>query len=657
VLNYDNYDKITPVTANTDYYCVGFNTLKPTKADGKVHVFKYIDGVQATPEMTKTEEKPDGVSFPMYNAPYTQYPYYLGPYSDAQAGDIPYESSTYNIVGGQSYTTQEDLTTPLVGSSCSNENKPAYALDGYTTGKTLDEAKNGVKSLTVPEFVIDGDFYVIVWNKKCVDEVVDMCLNIDGIQAEVPKGYHADGQNCYQDENQCGDKELDVVSDDTNTVGEGNAVATWMHSGWTANIPGATWIWEAFKVLDPSVDTTKIFTKTFNIVGNPISATLDVAADNSYNVSVNANSNVFSDASENNFGSADSYNPLSYLTTGSNTISFEVKNWAYTGTNPDISDDEENPAGLLYKLHVVSNDCPVENENQPPVANAGPDQSINSSAVILDGSASTDSDGTIVTYTWTQLSGPTTIDPSDSSVSGANSLVNGVYVFQLVVTDNDGASSTPDTVSITVDLGDEVPVCPAGQHASGNECVPNPQCSDAVNNNDNDQLIDAADPDCHTDGNPDNSGSYDPNDDNENATPTITTSGGGGGGGGGGGFLKPQGQVLGAATSCDTITKYMRKGYKNDETEVKKLQKFLNDYMQAGLKEDGKFGATTEKALRKFQVKYPDTVLGPWGFNKSTGILYQTTLTQIKNIMCPDLKLPIPKLIPIEINPEAPAKI
>jgi hypothetical protein len=141
VLNYDNYDNITPVTANTNYYCVGFNTLKPTKADGKVHVYKYIDGQQATVDTAKDEEHPQGVSFPMFNALYTQYPYYLGPYSDASAGDIPYESSTYNIVGGQTYTTQENLDTPLVGSSCSNENHPQYELVGYTTGKTLDEAK------------------------------------------------------------------------------------------------------------------------------------------------------------------------------------------------------------------------------------------------------------------------------------------------------------------------------------------------------------------------------------------------------------------------------------------------------------------------------------------------------------------------------------
>ena len=45
--------------------------------------------------------------------------------------------------------------------------------------------------------------------------------------------------------------------------------------------------------------------------------------------------------------------------------------------------------------------------NQPPVANAGPDQTVNSGDnVTLDGSGSTDSDGKIVSYSWKQISGP-----------------------------------------------------------------------------------------------------------------------------------------------------------------------------------------------------------------------------------------------------------
>lgn len=111
----------------------------------------------------------------------------------------------------------------------------------------------------------------------------------------------------------------------------------------------------------------------------------------------------------------------------------------------------------------------------------------------------------------------------------------------------------------------------------------------------------------------------------------------------------PQGQVLGASTSCGlNFTKSLRRGYKNDTESVKKLQKFLNDYMSAGLTESGVFDTATENALKAFQVKYANTVLTPWGLTAPTGVLHTTTRTQINNMMCPDLKLPVPtQLIPM----------
>ena len=95
--------------------------------------------------------------------------------------------------------------------------------------------------------------------------------------------------------------------------------------------------------------------------------------------------------------------------------------------------------------------------NTVPLASAGPDQEVASAAsVTLDGSASTDADGNSLTYAWTQLSGPTVVLSSTTSVTpsfDAPVLALGVadaeLVFQLVV--NDGtADSTPDTVMITV---------------------------------------------------------------------------------------------------------------------------------------------------------------------------------------------------------------
>ena len=97
--------------------------------------------------------------------------------------------------------------------------------------------------------------------------------------------------------------------------------------------------------------------------------------------------------------------------------------------------------------------------NIPPVANAGTDQSITLpvNTVTLTGSGA-DADGTIATYQWAQISGPSTFNiasPSQAQTA-VNNLVQGTYQFQLTVTDNQGATGT-DTVVITVNPAVNIP--------------------------------------------------------------------------------------------------------------------------------------------------------------------------------------------------------
>ncbi len=104
--------------------------------------------------------------------------------------------------------------------------------------------------------------------------------------------------------------------------------------------------------------------------------------------------------------------------------------------------------------------------NLPPVANAGPDQKITLpvNIVSLAGSGG-DADGTVVGYLWTKISGPSSynIVNASSPVTDISGLSNGVYNFQLEVTDNDGAKSR-DTIQITVNVAANIPpVADAGQ--------------------------------------------------------------------------------------------------------------------------------------------------------------------------------------------------
>jgi hypothetical protein len=137
---------------------------------------------------------------------------------------------------------------------------------------------------------------------------------------------------------------------------------------------------------------------------------------------------------------------------------------------------------------------------------------------------------------------------------------------------------------------------------------------------------------------------------------TPTTNGGSNGGHGGRLLTHSVGQVLGAEASCGIyVDKFLRKGLKgNDKEAVIKVQKFLNDYMAAGLTLDGVFGPGTEAALKAFQLKYADKILTPWKLTNPTGVFYLTTQTEVNNIMCPDLGLPIPTLVPYSQNPLTP---
>lgn len=97
----------------------------------------------------------------------------------------------------------------------------------------------------------------------------------------------------------------------------------------------------------------------------------------------------------------------------------------------------------------------ISSHNTPPTADAGPDQTVNPGAVVtLDGSGSSDFDGSLSAYAWTQISGPTVALSNTAVVqptfTAPSSVEASVLVFGLIVTDDEGTPSTQDTVNISV---------------------------------------------------------------------------------------------------------------------------------------------------------------------------------------------------------------
>jgi hypothetical protein len=120
-----------------------------------------------------------------------------------------------------------------------------------------------------------------------------------------------------------------------------------------------------------------------------------------------------------------------------------------------------------YTLTLIVNDGKVNSSpdnvlvtavsNFPPIANAGPDQTVNSGEVVyLDGRNSSDADGDSLTYYWTiehpeGSSAPLYINYI-TGLARFTPDINGIYALTLIV--NDGkVNSAPDTVVITSQSG------------------------------------------------------------------------------------------------------------------------------------------------------------------------------------------------------------
>ncbi|MDH3277980.1 MAG: PKD domain-containing protein [Nitrosopumilus sp.] len=120
----------------------------------------------------------------------------------------------------------------------------------------------------------------------------------------------------------------------------------------------------------------------------------------------------------------------------------------------DKASNSNNEFRETATIQTSSNSSIDPEENIIPTANAGPDQTVLEFAtVILDGSSSTDTDGEIISFEWSQREGPlvtlsssTSIDPTFTAPS-VNTITQ--LIFYLKVTDNDGDMDN-DQVEVTV---------------------------------------------------------------------------------------------------------------------------------------------------------------------------------------------------------------
>lgn len=90
--------------------------------------------------------------------------------------------------------------------------------------------------------------------------------------------------------------------------------------------------------------------------------------------------------------------------------------------------------------------------NQTPTAAAGADQTVSAGATVILAGSGGDQDGSIVSYAWTQIAGPTVLlsgsDSMSASFTAPQTSGSQALVFRLTVTDDDGATAI-DEVTVT----------------------------------------------------------------------------------------------------------------------------------------------------------------------------------------------------------------
>ena len=128
-----------------------------------------------------------------------------------------------------------------------------------------------------------------------------------------------------------------------------------------------------------------------------------------------------------------------------------------------ITDSEDVTSESDEVTITVTSGFKTPISNARPVADAGEDQKVASgTTVTLDGSGSTDRDGEVKSYSWRRSAGtggdiailanenaPQISFTADTLAPGADDVT---HIFELVVTDNEGAYSEPDTVMVTVSV-------------------------------------------------------------------------------------------------------------------------------------------------------------------------------------------------------------
>ena len=175
------------------------------------------------------------------------------------------------------------------------------------------------------------------------------------------------------------------------------------------------------------------------------SMVFDVKADNRAHIWIN---DTFVDAIDNQ-GTITVSNDVAgpALHPGVNEIRIDMEDWGgIVGINYRIDVTMTSAEDISHAVLTPEDAAAI---NNAPVADAGPDQSVQTTSVTLDGSGSSDADGNLLIYTWSE-------DGTDIATGVGPTVTLGAGQHTITLTATDGELSSTDEVVIEVSLAPEM---------------------------------------------------------------------------------------------------------------------------------------------------------------------------------------------------------
>jgi hypothetical protein len=144
--------------------------------------------------------------------------------------------------------------------------------------------------------------------------------------------------------------------------------------------------------------------------------------------------------------------------------------FSFSGKTEMIFDFRVKSGSVMGHINVVDilSNYPAGKQplNRPPVSNAGEDTQITlpTDSVVLDGNNSGDPEGKNLEYQWQKVSGPagSVLSGGSNVLVKVTGLVEGIYDFELKVTDDLGATHLDSVKIIVVPPANQMPVANAG---------------------------------------------------------------------------------------------------------------------------------------------------------------------------------------------------